>query len=210
MKIISAPSVPTKNSTLRRLQKFLEFCEINYRAWEGNGTCRSVRDLHEYLNKDQVTFRQDHFSPPILDVEVSVILVYCDWQGQIRELYEEKQVMRSTGATLRRTTFNGVGETVRQGETPLEASFRGLKEELISFEGEKLFADRSKFVLNSQKVEIWQPRTSEKWPPILASYHRSIFLCEISPEIFRKEGYHHFEKGRDIYFKWRPVRVRQT
>ena len=134
----------------------------------------------------------------MIDVYVAVVIVIYK-SDQWLELYEDRQEFPN-GRVLRRLGYNGVSETTKRTETYRQAARRCLAEELQ-------FCTPSKYRLSRRfKVEHREPVQSEKFTGLRAAYHRHIFECTISDELFRPEGYVENEDGRLIYFKWKPRR----
>jgi len=154
-------------------------------------------DFLAYHQRDQLNFREDCSKGLVIDVYVAVVIVVYKSDNQWLELYEDRQEFPG-GHVLRRSIYNGVSETIKRTETCRQAARRCLAEELR-------FCSPSKYKLSRRfKVEHREPVQSEKFTGLRAAYHRHIFECTISDELFRPEGYVENEDGRLIYFKWEP------
>lgn len=167
---------------------------IPWRSW-GTGTSRTLDDFLAYHQRDRLNFREG-CRELVIDVRVAVVIVVYK-SDQWLELYEDRQEFPN-GRVLRRSSYNGVSETIRRTETYRQAARRCLAEELQ-------FYTPSKYRLSRRfEVQHREPVRSEKFTGLLAAYHRYIFECTISDELFRSEGYVENEDGRLIYFKWKP------
>lgn len=200
-----ALKLPTRRSTRRELNRFLERHEAPSELWGRYEATWSVADLHAYLRDDQVSFRNGDTAGLVIDVNVAVVIVrYTHPNGRVEELVERYHFVPSTGAILSRE-YRGMAETMKHGESPRNGALRGLREELG-------FVDRREFeITQTYELDVRPPKDSEKWPTIgqrrgiQASYHRHVFSGQISDKLYRPEGYFHKEKDRIIIFTWRPV-----
>lgn len=188
--------------------KMLDNHHVPRQSW-GAGTARTLDDLFEYHRRERLYFRNGtgnghsngngSSARLIIDVHSVVVLVYHQFRRKWLELFEDRQVFKN-GDVLRRNNFDGIAETMRRtGSMRCEAK-RCLKEELG-------LGDPSKYELSNHcRTEDCKPCPSEKWPGLLAVYHRHIFECTISRELYCSDGYVETKKkdGRQIYFKWRP------
>lgn len=175
----------------------LDAHRVSTELW-GTGTNRTIGDLFNYHERDQLYFRNDDSSRLVIDVNAVVVIVLYRSRKKWLELYEDCQKFPD-GKILRRANFNGIAETMRRNEqNPTESAHRCLREELG-------FKDPTLYKLSDcLEVEHHQPIPSEKWPGIWASYHRHIFECVISAPLFHRSGYVEQEKNRTIHFKWKP------
>jgi hypothetical protein len=181
--------------TSEKIYKLLRNHRLPIHKW-GTKNYRSFDDLVQSMKRDRVTIRNHGTPELILDVHALVILVLYKYRNRCMELYEVRQVSPH-GKVLRRK-FNGIAETMKQNESDLVAARRCLREEL-GFSDPKLYSLSERL-----KIEHLEPQPSEKWPGIKSSYHRHIFQCEISQELFKKKGYVEIDNGWTIFFKWKP------
>lgn len=185
--------------------------EVPWRESWGKPPVRSFEDFCGYHEECRFYFRNGtsgsnngHPAKLTIDVHALVALVYyCErrWRKQKWwELYEEKQVF-DDGTLIVRSNFNGIAETMKRGMTERDEAMRLLGEETP-------FKNPSKYELGDcLGVEHRSPIVSEKWPPhVWAAYHRHMFECVISRELYDPDGYMEREGDRTIYFKWRPRR----
>lgn len=185
------PPKPTETEVVEALNRH----DIPLHLW-GTGNHRSLDDFIEYMQNDRFHWR-DHLIAPIVDVYVVVAIITHSYRRQWLELYEDHQDF-GNGHILGRENFNGIAETLKREEGLIDGVSRCLKEELG-------FHDKAKFkILPNCEIERRAPAPSEKFPGILAVYHRHVFECEISRDIFSKGGYAEKEKNRTIHFKWKP------
>ena len=178
--------------------RILDERNVPHQSW-GTGTSRTLNDLFTYHERDRVYFRTESSSELIIDVHVAVVLVTHRVRGKWLELYEQRQIFPN-GKVLERTNFNGIGETMQRSEDMQTSARRCLAEELN-------FRDPSRYEL-SECVEIQHrpPVPSEKWPGLIAVYHRHIHECVISRGLYQKDGYVEEEgDGRKVFFAWRPL-----
>jgi len=167
-------------------------------AWEN----RSLDDFLKSLTKDKVFIRNSICQQLVIDVHTAVVVVLHQFRGKWLELYEDHQLFPD-GSVLRRTSFNGVGETLKRYEKIRDGAIRCLAEEL-SFKNQSLY-NLSKCL----GVERREPVNSEKWPGIKAAYHRYFFECTIARPLYCPNGYMEHKGGRKIFFKWKPFKQEQ-
>lgn len=181
-------TTPNKGQML----EFLESHGTPWRTW-GTRTWRSLDDLIRYMTDEQVVLRDgDVTKPPIIDVYCVVVIVLF---GNL-ELFEEKQINRTTKGVVRRN-LNGIAETLKKSEKADQlAVMRCLREELN-------FKDSTKYTLSDIiGIDLKGPIPSEKWNGLMAVHHRHIFGCRIAPELFCEDGYVEHDGEWDIHFKW--------
>lgn len=158
---------------------------------------RSLDDLFMYHERDCFNFRNGSAKTCIVDVYVAVVLVVHRFNRKWYELYEEKQVF-TNGEVLVRDNFNGIAETIKRGESLREGATRCLGEELC-------FRNPAKYELSEcLGIEHREPIPSEKFPGIMAAYHRHVFECTISRALYCPDGYAEQEGNKTVYFKWKP------
>jgi hypothetical protein len=169
---------------------------VSRESW-GTGTNRTLDDLFRYHEKDRLYFRNGSSKEFTIDVHAAIVIITHRFQRKWLELYEDRQ--EANGEILKRSGFNGIAETARRQEkTMRESAIRCLAEELN-------FHDQSKYELSDcLKIEVRDAMKSEKWPGIMAVYHRYLFECEISRSLFNADGYVEQDGNRTIYFKWKP------
>ncbi len=152
------------------------------------------------MRRDQIAFRNPGTPAEqlIIDVNVAVVTVfYTDEDRQLLELFEKHQVFHESGKILPRG-YNGIAETMKQGERPHATARRCLVEELK-------FSNRWHYALpTAMKIEHRDPVPSEKWPGLLAAYHRHVFECVIEKVLYNPSGYIEHCINRDIIFEWKP------
>ena len=187
------PPVLSRHEIVNRLRKH----SLPTKTW-GTGNHRTLDDLIQYMTRDMVFFRENTNGTVVIDHHAAIVIVTHRYNSQWLELYEDKQVFPN-GSVLRRTNFSGIAETIRRSESLGKAVHRCLAEEL-NFRNPKLFT-----LSRDVTVEHRDPVPSEKWPGILAAYHRYIVECKITRELFKENGYVEIEDGRKIYFKWKPL-----
>lgn len=174
----------------------LEAHGVDHRNWKPPH--RTLDDLVQQHTKDQIFISDGQGSQVILEVHTAVVIVLYKSRSTWLELYEDHQLFPD-GSILRRSDFNGIGETLDRHETPQAAAIRCLREEL-SFYDDRHF-QLSQVLHHEQRGPI----QSEKWPEILAKFHRYIFECWINSKLFKKGGYREIRNdGRIIFFKWKP------
>lgn len=178
----------------REISELLETYDISIASW-GKGTARSFLELVAYHENDQLSFRPEN-SQMMIDVNVVVVLVFYQSRSGWLELYEDYQEFPG-GRILRRPGYDGIGETMKRFETPHEAAKRCLAEEL-NFHEPGLYQLSQSYEVKHRPVV-----PSEKWPGLLASYHRHIFECFITPSLFRRRGYVEVEGNRSVHFRWK-------
>ncbi len=169
---------------------------VPVRAW-GTKNHRSFADMVRYMTEDRVFFRNGDSPCATIDVHAVVVIVTHRFRRRWLELYEDRQIFPD-GSVLRRKLFNGIAETLKRSETPRAGAARCLAEELG-------FRDQTAYELSEcLRVENREPVPSEKWPGIMAAYHRYIFECVISRRLYQPSGYSEREGDLTISFKWKP------
>lgn len=165
----------------------------------GTGTNRTLNDLFVYHERDAIDFRNGKTEGIVIDVQVAVVIVMHHFNNEWLELFEAYQLFPNGQKLDRSKDFNGIGETMKRRESLESAAQRCLKEELG-------FGDPKRYELSdSVTIEHWAPRSSEKWPGIVAVYHRHIVECMISRELYQPNGYVEPDGNREIHFRWRPL-----
>lgn len=186
------PTVPSRRAIIERLRDH----SVPIDTW-GTENRRSLDDFVCGLTRDQVFFRDDSTFGLTIDVHAVIVVVTHEFKRRWLELYEDRQVFFD-GSVLRRKEFNGIAETLKRGEILRDGAIRCLAEELQ-------FHDQSSYTLSKcVRTEHLEPKDSEKWPGIKASYHRHLFECVVSRHLYRREGYAERGVGRTIFFKWKP------
>jgi hypothetical protein len=177
--------------------RMLDEHKVPWKESWGIPPARTFEAFCEYHQRDRFYFRNGNshngngngngfVDKLIIDVHAAIVIVIHRYRRAWLELYEDRQEFPD-GSTLRRANFNGIAETLKRIETIPRGARRCLKEEL----------------------GFREPVPSEKWPGIWAAYHRNVFECTISRNLFRSDGYVEREGDRTIYFKWRPRRQLQ-
>jgi hypothetical protein len=193
------PLVSTQRSvipyTLEDTRRFLEDHKIH--DWEmwGQGTTRPLDGFVDLLNNAHVILDLEG-TQPLITIHVAVIGMYYDTGDEILELTETRQTNRVTGESRLRG-YDGIGETLHVNESPVDAAVRGLAEELR-------FTDPATYHITPRPIlsELGTEVESGKWPPLRFRYHRHIFGCFITPQLFKPEGYMETRGDWTIYFKW--------
>ncbi len=184
----------------------LEKHQVPWKSWGAPGTTsRTLHDFFKYHETDRLYLRNgahgkngssDKF---IIDVHAAIVIVMHRINRKWLELYEDRQVFDDNPEPLIRSGFNGIAETAKRTETMSETAKRCVTEELK-------FADPSKYEMSEcVKIEHREIAPSEKWPGVWAAYHRHIFECVISRQLFLPDGYVEREGIRTIYFKWKQL-----
>lgn len=189
---------PIETAVMNRTEiiSMLDRHKVPWHTW-GTGTSRTLEALCDYHEKDQLHFRNNTSPSIIIEVQVAVVLVTHKFNRRWVELFEDRQVF-DNGEVLQRLNFNGLGETVRRNEGFREAAARCLQEELS-------FNNPRHYQLSERvRTEKRDPVPSEKWPGLMAAYHRHVFECVISRKIYRPDGYQERDGDRTIHFKWKP------
>ena len=180
----------------KAILEILKEHRVPMQTW-GTKNHRSFADLVRYMTEDRVYFRNGDSQCATIDVHAAVVIVTHKFRRKWLELYEDRQTFRD-GSVLRRKRFNGIGETLKRSETPRDGAVRCLAEELG-------FRDPSAYELSEcLRVEHREQTLSEKWPGIMAAYHRYIFECVISRRLYRPLGYFENEGDLIISFRWKP------
>jgi hypothetical protein len=161
----------------------------------GEGTVRTMEEFLELINRHQVNAEWNR-QYPLLTINVAIICVYYDTGDEILELKETRQTNRHTGISRIRNN-RGIGETMKTDETPLEAAMRGLAEELGFINPEKYHLTPTP-ILSALGAET----ESGKWPPLRCVYHRHVFGCFLTKELFRSRGYIETRGDWTTYFQW--------
>jgi len=189
-------TIPPPLLPRERIIGILKEHEVRMDRW-GTGTYRSLDDFIEYMTHDQFSFRPNGSPVLIVDVHTVVVIVTHVYNRRLLELYEDRQVF-DNGHVIKRHNFNGIAETLERDESPRDGAMRCLAQELR-------FTDPRDYHLSGcTTIDHREPVPSEKWPGIMAAYHRYLFGCVISRRIFRSGGYVESVPGRKIYFKWKP------
>lgn len=182
----------------RNIAELLKKHNIPVHNWGTNGH-RSIADFIRYAAEDKFILREKE-NGLVVEVHAAVVVVIHYLKRKWLELYEDRQVFRD-GKILRRKNFNGIAETLKRDEMPVDGAMRGLKEELGFYDPQFYH------ISECLGVEHRDPVPSEKWPGLNAQYNRYIFECVIERKLFLKDGYMEQEKdGRRIFFQWRPRR----
>lgn len=192
----------TSDATIVPRPKIIEMLNrhgIPWETWGKVGASRTLDDLVRYNEVDHVYIRNGSSAEFTIDVHAAIVIVKHQSGGKLLELYEDRQVAQN-GCEQRREAFNGIAETSARTEEMGETAIRCMREEL-NMTNPLLYS-----MSHCLRVERRAPMPSEKWPGVMAAYHRYIFECEISNYLYRRDGYVEKEKGRTIYFKWRPFR----
>ncbi|HZS43167.1 MAG TPA: hypothetical protein VFA52_03030 [Candidatus Paceibacterota bacterium] len=185
--------IKSRSEIFRLLNKY----KVPWQTW-GQGASRSLEAFFQYHEREKLYFQNHCGDQLIIHVHAAVVIVLHRYRGRLLEIYEDRQVC-DNGTILRRSNFNGIGETMLRGEEKIKSAQRALQQELG-------FHDPSKYQLSDcLQVERRIPVESEKWPGIWAVYNRHIFQCVIPRELFKKDGHIEREDGRTIYFLWREA-----
>jgi len=172
-------------SNVRKLQAFLRD-KIDIDLWK-RPNYNTVDDLYKEIMRNEATLS---ISP--LCRSISIVKIFICQEGKI--LVEKEIVTSSNKYQLRNTAPS---EKMFSNETPLEAFYRGLQEELnIKFDQVKYYNIKDPYTENMN---------SPSYPGLLSSY--KIYECECQLKIRLENNFttKEIEKNEEIIHKWNLV-----
>lgn len=182
----------------QEILKMLNKHQVPWDTW-GKAGNRTLEDLFNYHEKDRLYFRNGSSEQCTIDVHAAIVVVTHKGDDGWRELYEDRQVF-SDGSEIRRDSFNGIAETAKRSEATMNDTAKRCLLEELNFNDPLLYE-----LSDCIRIEHRKPMKSEKWPGIIAVYHRYLFDCIISDRLFRSDGYIEKERERTVYFKWKKL-----
>jgi hypothetical protein len=172
-------------NNVRELKVFLQD-KVDIDLWK-RPNYNTVDDLYEEIMRNETTLS---ISP--LCRSISIVKIFIYQEGKI--LVEEKIVTSSNKCQLRNTAPS---EKMFSNETPLEAFYRGLQEEL------NIKSDQVKYY--SIKDPYTESMNSPSYPGLLSSY--KIYECECQLIIRLESNFttKEIEKNEEIIHTWKLV-----
>ncbi len=182
----------TTNNRRRRLESGLQITEaltelgiVHSEVWQNLTLSNLVRSI----GSEKVVLEQDGNSLNIT-TEAAVVFVRFRLRNLILEVFEVFQFFKNTGRFFRKPRFDGLGETLKAGETPRNGARRLLIEEL-GFD-----KNTEEYPLTESGIQTLGPMESEKYPGLRATFIRYRFTYLPGWRLFKP-----------IYIENRPNRL---
>ncbi|MDD5165039.1 MAG: hypothetical protein PHG25_00675 [Candidatus Pacebacteria bacterium] len=188
----------TKEAIRAEIEPVLQTMGIPYKTWGRKGATRHFKDFVSAMSENELRWEYESQSR-ILEMDVAVITVRIEIDGQLYELRETHRKFKN-GFVEKRDKFDGsLAETVKDNETAYAAAIRGLAEELG--QTKKLFETPSTYHLVLDSYETLEPQDFPSYPPFQIIYHRRKFISTIDKRLYAKR-YKCVEKNKTTYFGW--------
>ncbi len=146
--------------------------------------------LSETQSGEAAVFEED--GGLIRSTQVAALLVYCADGNHVSVLREDRQVFKD-GREKRRSLETSIGEKVKPGETPMEAAYRALREELK-------ITDRLELVTKPSVVK--GPVPSQSFPGLMTRHVIHVFEVFLPKHLYKPEGYVEEQEDKTNYYVW--------
>ena len=174
-------------ATVEELRALLDMHNIPTELW-GTNSAKTLRHLLTEVEKGESILTVDNEGNLIRKVAlVSIIVRYDKFT-----LKEYKQVFND--GRKRQRNIKGISEKLKPDETPVQAMYRGMHEELG--------IDRRHFRQKGGFMRTQETRDSSSYPGLTCVYIIYKGMVEIDSTVFRRGGYMERQSDKVTYFKW--------
>jgi hypothetical protein len=194
--IFSDRSLPgeIKIHSLSQLEAVLHSYNIDMSVWG-----KPVSSLLQEINDDETVLVD---CGGVLEMHTNTVLVEILSPDDSMRLVEEKQVF--TNGFVRYRRLVSLSEKFRPGESPTEAAYRAISEELL----ERKEFDQSSVQLLSLPIPTSFYKPSAESYPGLKTVNRLFRFRTILPgDLYDQNGYIEIQRDKKTYFKWIPVNM---
>lgn len=189
--------------TPKSLTDFLRTNHIPVEKW-GTGDAKTVEHFLKEIQDKETILVPGENGELLRRVNVTgVNVIYVDFKGNTYRLHEEKQVFHD-GRVRQRTLEASLTEKMVPGETPEEAAYRALEDELQQLtdrfgKGWSQKLRLSEFVVKNVPVE------SPSYPGVKSEYVLHTTEVKLPFEFYRPIGYQELQKDKTNYFVWERI-----
>jgi hypothetical protein len=174
----------------QRLEDVLTRHGVPIERW-GQGGAKNVRDLAREVDRGEAELREDRSGQLERYVRVAEVTVFArDEAGSVRRLVEDHQRF-SDGRTRERDLDGSLAEKLLEGERPLAAARRALREELGISQARVRRAGRARSIT----------RESESYPGLRSRYEIVPYTAWLSEDAVR-ERYVERTSEKETVFRW--------
>lgn len=175
------------------LLALLKMYAIPVAQW-GVGDAKTLQHLLEELNAGEVSL-QERQGMLVRTVAGSSLNVYYK-DGATTLMLTEKEQIFTDGRHRKRNIETSIGEKMKRDETPGEAAWRAMREEL-NIEEQLPLIPRPKIIKG--------PIPSESFPGLYTLYTIHVYDVFLPKRHFKPEGYTEHQTDKTTVFVWREI-----
>lgn len=184
--------------TAEESRAILEKVGLPLDTW-GVGPTKTFEDLWEELRLGEAWLdipgeeNRDQYGEVIRVTHVLAINVFCEVEGKVWRLCEEKQVFKDGRGERRRELISSLAEKIRKDEDQEDAVVRALQEELGV-----LHTPRN--VMYDGSDEMW--KRTQTYPGLSSQLLLEKYTVLLHPDDFQPDGYVEDQVEKQTFFIW--------
>jgi hypothetical protein len=172
----------------------LRDCNIPLDLW-GMGVAKTVSDLRNEIIAGESVLTIDALGNLIRSVNVTWLdVIYID--GDTIYILKEDRQEYSDGRIRQRNLSTSLGEKMLPYETPHEAAYRALSEEIGVTSVEGLYTIGSSKTIH----------TPDAYPGLISNYVNESYVAVIGEQDFNPDGYIERQESKTNYYVWQKLR----